>query len=305
MYIVGEYLFLENFIINYLILQGIRVVTRTKANKKRIVVTAGIAALYPFVLFVPSLYLLSRFYMKLIISIIIIKAAFNANSLGLYLKQLSAFYIISFVFAGASVGLYFFTNDYYGSVLKDSNFLYGFPIKYLLLGVLIGGLIFKNLLTYFQGMVARESELLEVMVFYQGKKILLTALVDTGNSLIEPISKLPVFIVEYPLVEELLAKEIRETFKKNTLDFHFLEKLMESNNEMDLKLIPFKSIGKKSGIILGFKPDYILISQDTETNIYEDLIIGIYQGRLSQDEQYRGLLNLEILKGGNICAKES
>lgn len=306
MYIVGEYLFLENLIINYLILQSTKTITRSKVNKKRIIITAMIAALYPFIIFFPSLMFLSKFIMKLIISILIVKVAFNAKTLGLYLKQLSAFYIISFVFAGASIGFYYFTNNYYNNLTNNFNISHGFPIKYLIFGVVIGEVLIKNILQYYYGKKSREKELMQVLINFKDKTSTLTALIDTGNSLIEPITKLPVFVVEYSVIESLLPEKIRELYKNKSLDFLSLERLMvEMKEDMKISLIPFKAIGSKNGMLLGFRPDYICISDDSGVKVYEDLLIGIFNDRLSIDEQYKGLLNLDILKGGELNVKES
>lgn len=304
MYIVGEYLFLENLIINYLILQSTKIITRTTANKSRIVITAIIAALYPFVLFFPSIVFLSKFYMKFIISILIIKLAFNAKSLGLYLKQLSSFYVISFIFAGASIGFYYFTNNYCGTLFN--NMIYGFPLKYIILGVVVGKIMIKNILRYYNEKIAREKELIQVMVYLNDKCSTFIALKDTGNSLVEPISKLPVLVAEYQSIKELLPEALIQIFDSGEVDFMVLDNVMEQvKDKLILRLIPFKSIGSNNGILLGFKPDYIVISDESGVNIFEDLLIGIFNNKLSFDNQYNGLLNMEILQRGNSCVKEN
>ena len=161
MYIIGEYLFIENFIINYTILQSTKIITRTKVTRFRVLITAIIAALYSFVIFLPSIMFLTNFYMKIIISILIVKLAFNSKCLSLFLKQLSGFYIISFIFAGASIGTYYFSQSY-KTILAESNISIGFPVKYVFLGTLLGGIMIRNILHYFHEKVSKEKKLLEV-----------------------------------------------------------------------------------------------------------------------------------------------
>ena len=50
------------------------------------------------------------------------------------------------------------------------------------------------------------------------KNHLLQALTDTGNSLIEPLSKLPVFVVEYEVINNLLPKFTKRNFEENKED---------------------------------------------------------------------------------------
>lgn len=295
MYIVGEYLFLENLIINYLILQSTKKITKTKTKKTRIILTSILSALYPFILFFPSLIFLTGFFIKLILSMLIVKIAFNSKSFRLFIKQLSAFYIISFIFAGGSIGFYYFINNYHGIIFK--NILVGFPVKYLILGVMVGNLLIKSVMYYFNEKVIKEKELINVNISINNRNSVVTALNDTGNSLIEPISKLPVFVVEYKTIEGILAQSIKEILNNTEVDFIKLEKYLEESNDLKLKLIPFKSIGKDNGILLGLKPDYIEIN-DNELKRYKSLLIGIYVGNLSTDDQYSGLLNIDMLKEG-------
>lgn len=307
MYIIAEYLFIENFIINYSILQCTRIITRTKAIKGRIFITAIITALYPFILFLPALSFLTNFYMKIIISLIIVKLAYNSNSLVLYLKQISAFYVISFIFAGASIGTYYFTNSYYNILFKPDYLAGNFPIKYIILGVALGGIMIKRVVYYYQEKLSKEKELLNVTIHLNNNKSSFTALTDTGNSLIEPLSKSPVFVVEYKVIKNILPQLIREIFENNREDdFIALEKTMEAlKDEITIRLIPFKSIGSRNGVLIGFKPDYITIVDGNIEKTYDELLIGIFNDRLSSDNQYNGLLNQRILNRGDLCVNEN
>lgn len=302
MYIVAEYLYIENLIINYIILQITKSITKTKVSNKRMIIVSIVLAFYPFVIFFPSLSFLTNFYVKIIISAIAIKLVFDSKSKRLYFKQLFGFYIISFVFAGASIGIYFLDIDYNNYVFSDKKDLESFPIKYLIMGILLGGIMIKNIIHYYQKKILMERRLLDIHIQFKDKSISIITLIDTGNSLIEPLSKLPVYIVEYDIIKNLLPEALRKIFERNKeSDYIVLEKVMnELKDNINIKLIPFKSIGLKSGILIGFKPDYIIVSHGLEENIYEGLIIGIYNGKLSDEEEYNGLLNLEILNKGEL-----
>ena len=47
-------------------------------------------------------------------------------------------------------------------------------------------------------------------------------------------------------------------------------------------------------MLLGFKPDNIILKEDDEEKIILDIIIGIYNSKLSDDEEYMALLHPEI-----------
>ena len=245
--------------------------------------------------------------MKIIISLILVKLAYNSKNKKLYIKQVSAFYLMSFMFAGTSIGVYFFTNSYYNTLFNPSYVGGKFPIKYVMLGVALGGIILHKVVEYYQEKLAKEKELLETKVHLNNKYVKFISLTDTGNSLVEPLSKTPVFIVEYKVIEEILPKELREIFiSKKEEDLFELEKLMDKLvDKIQIRFVPFKSIGSKGGILLGFKPEYITIYEDNRENIYKDVIIGIFNDNLSSDGQYRGLLNKDIFYRRDLIVSEN
>ena len=63
-------------------------------------------------------------------------------------------------------------------------------------------------------------------------------------------------------------------------------------------LIPYKSIGNENGILLGFKPDYVVIDPSDEKIYVENSVIGICDESLSNNKIYSGIFGLEILKEG-------
>lgn len=307
MYIVAEYLFLENFIINYIILESTRIITSTKVKKTRIVITSALSALYPFALFFDATIFLTNFYMKILLSILIIKLAYNSKNLYLFIKQLSTFYLMSIIFGGATLGLYYFINNSLDTIFKENHYNMGFPIRYLILGVVFGVIIIINILNYYNEKNIKEDFILDTSIHLKDKSVHLKALIDTGNSLKEPLSKLPVFIVEYNEIKDLLPEEVNNIFKGGREgDFILLEEIITKfNNDIKFRLIPFKSVGNTNGILIGFLPDYIIISGKDGEKRYDDLIIGIFNDKLSKDGQYNGLLNGEILSRGNLSVNKN
>ena len=48
-------------------------------------------------------------------------------------------------------------------------------------------------------------------------------------------------------------------------------------------------------MMIGFRPDYIEIGADDGKRGIRDVIVGIYNRTLSADEQYRALMNPELI----------
>ncbi|MFA5575981.1 MAG: sigma-E processing peptidase SpoIIGA [Tissierellaceae bacterium] len=304
MYIVAEYLFIENLLINYIILYIGKLMTKTEVKRVRIFIASAIAGLYPFLLFTSSAYFFMNFLVKILVSVLIIKLAYGARSIRLFIKQFIAFYTISFIFAGASIGLYFFLANLDHMPLKFKDMVGNFPARYLVLGISLGGIMIKDIFEYYGEKSIRNKEVFNIHLSLRGETVFIKMLNDSGNSLIEPISKLPVAIVEYHAISDILPPCIREVFDlEKESDFLYLESLIRKlGKDMTLRLIPFKSIGSSNGLLLGFKPDYIRLPSGKK---YRDIFVAIYNSKLSTDEQYRGLINLEIIKGRGIYDDEN
>ena len=62
-----------------------------------------------------------------------------------------------------------------------------------------------------------------------------------------------------------------------------------------LKFIPFSSLGKQNGMLIGIKPDYVEIENEETSIKKENVIIGIYNKSLTNRGEYRALIGIELL----------
>lgn len=297
MYIYAEYLLIENIIINYIILYVTKKITRTKTSKLRIFIASLVGSIYTLVAFFPSLQFMGKFIIKFSISMLMIIIAFNSEKFNHFLKQISAFYMISFVFAGTIMGIFYILNNNF-ILTKFSFENFGELIKFLAIGIGLAILLIRYILRFHQYRISKENYITNVVIGLNNKEVELAALIDTGNSLKEPITQQPVIIAEYCIIKSILPEMVKKAYsERKELDLIFIAKIMEEiGDDIKLRLIPFKSLGNDSGILIGFKPDTIKIYLENETKrLTEDIIVAIYNDKLAADEQYNGLLHPEIL----------
>jgi stage II sporulation protein GA (sporulation sigma-E factor processing peptidase) len=95
----------------------------------------------------------------------------------------------------------------------------------------------------------------------------------------------------------LLPDDIRGIFEQNyENDLNSVTATISSSNWFSrFRLIPFTSLGKENGMLLGFRPDYIEIGAADGKKDIRDVIIGIYNRTLSANDQYRALMNPELI----------
>lgn len=128
------------------------------------------------------------------------------------------------------------------------------------------------------------------------KKIETMTMVDTGNMLKEPITNMPVVVVEHVLLYECIPEEILNNLE-NIIggDFSNISEKTKSEYISKLKLIPFSSLGKQNGMLIGIKPDYIKIKTEEKENKIENVIIGIYNKSLTKKGEYQALIGMELI----------
>ena len=62
-----------------------------------------------------------------------------------------------------------------------------------------------------------------------------------------------------------------------------------------LKFIPFSSIGKTNGMLLGIKADKLIIKNEDEKKVVEKIILAIYNKSLTKRGEYRALLGINMI----------
>lgn len=297
MYVYAEYILIENIIINFIILYVTKMVTRTKTSKLRLFIASLVGSIYTLVVFFPSLQFMGKFIIKFSISILMIIIALNPERFNFFLKQISSFYMVSFVFAGTVIGIFYILNNNF--ILTRFSFTDSYElIKFLTIGIALAIILIRYILKYHKTKMDKENFLTNVSISLNNKSVNLITLIDTGNSLKEPISQKPVIIAEYNALKSILPKSLEKIYlEKKELDLNSITKIMENiEDKIGLRLIPFKSLGSDNGILIGFKPDSINVYLDNETKkIKDEIIVAIYNDKLAQDEQYNGLLHPEIL----------
>ena len=123
------------------------------------------------------------------------------------------------------------------------------------------------------------------------------AIIDTGNFLKEPITKIPVAVVEKDILKGVIPEEILNNLS-NIIEG---KEIALGEYLSKIRLIPFMSLGKENGMLIGIKADGLAINTQDDVLFIKNIIIGIYDGSLSKTGKYKALIGLELLenKGGN------
>ena len=221
--------------------------------------------------------------------------AFKSNTLKELLKQLLIFYMTSFVFGGAAIFLIYFIKPQEAQI-KNGNYLGEYSLKAVLLGGIVGFTIVVIAFKVIKSKLSSNDIFYDIEIYIEGKKIETRAIIDTGNMLKEPITNTPVIVVEHTLLYNCMPKEILNN-TENILggDIEKIPKEIREKYMSKLKIIPFSSLGKQNGMLIGIKPDYIEIKNEENSIRRENVIVGIYNKSLTNRGEYRALIGIELI----------
>lgn len=287
-----DIIFIENLFMNYIILLATGIISKNKINHLKLIIASSIGAIYAVISFMPNMKKEIGIITKILLSIIIILIAYTPKGIKKVISQLLIFYLTSFAFGGCAFFLIYVVRPEKVFSL-EGVLIENYPVKIAMIGGLVGFYIivfcFKNI----KNKIGRKDIFCNIEINIYSKKKEVKMMIDTGNMLKDPITKTPVIVVESEKLDEIIPKIVIENISEilGGDDNKVLENLPEEYSSR-FRIIPFSSIGKKHGMILGIKVDNIKIIEDEK--IIKNVIVGIYNGKIGKS--YSGLLGIDILE---------
>lgn len=290
-----DVIFLENIIINYIILYVTGIISKTNIKQLKILLGSIIGATYAIIYYILNLKIYSSFIIKIVLSIIIIYVSFNPKKFKILFKQVILFYLISFVFAGATIGIIYMVN-FQNITIQNGVLVGNYTIRTILIGIIIAYFLVMIGEKIIKTKFSKKDMICDIEVSFENKKIKTKALIDTGNMLKEPITNTSVIVLEYTLLYDIIPKPILDNLE-NILggDLSKIPKDLQTEYISKFRVIPFSSLGKQNGILLGVKGENLIVNINEEIKKIDKVIIGIYNKPLTKNDEYKGLLGLEIL----------
>ena len=291
MTIYVDVVFIENLLINYIILCATAIIAKNKIHFLKFLLASSFGSLYAILNYIISLSNLENFFLKLFISSFMILISFDNKKIKVFFKNLIMFYLTSFTFGGAAFMLLFFVSPE-SVIYENGRFIGTYPLKITIYGGILGFIIITLVAKFIKNKFS--NTLCDLEIFFKGKVIKLKTLVDSGNLLKEPISNQDVIVVQKSSLEDLIDKKILNA-ATSMIKGSLIGDMSKELYEYKFKVIPFSSLGNENGVLIGFKPDYIKIYSDEEI-IKKGVIIGIYDGALSKTNLYTSLIGLSCFK---------
>lgn len=264
-----DVIFFENLFMNYIILQVLKKLLKTKTIIYRQFVSSLIGAIYSLLVCIFNYPFLNSFILKIILSIIIVYVFLKFQNIKRFIKGLIYFYLISFFLGGMCFAIIYFFN------IKQTDIIY-FTI--FLIGYLFF-VFFEKIILLIKSSFFDKNIYYDLEIYYMGKNIKVYGMLDTGNHLKEPFTGNPVIIVYKKIFNDFFGKDFLEDEKN---------KLSEK-----ITIIPFKTVGVENGLMIGVKPEKVKIKNDNDYLEKDNIVIAFSNKPLSN--KYDALLGLEAI----------
>lgn len=99
-------------------------------------------------------------------------------------------------------------------------------------------------------------------------------------------------MVEKDKVYDLMSKELLNTIKR----IEGGEAINNYDENFKIRLIPFSSLGKQNGMLVGVRAQKVAIMFKEKEEIIDNVILGIYDGKFSKDNRYNALIGLDVVE---------
>ncbi len=260
-----DVIFVLNLIIDYLLLYMTGKMLKSGTSKIIIGCGAVIGAFYTVLMLCVDYGFFSSLPCKLLFSALLVRITFGKMRFKGFLRAMVMFYFVNFAFCG---GIYA-SASMLG--MSDKLLTFGIFTFYSVISYIILTLVARHR----RSVIAKQKVKLVISLNSLEKEI--DCIVDTGNSLCTPFSGKPVIVAEKNELEGLLPVNFPQS------------------QEVKPVLIPFRSVGCDKGIIYGFAPDSAYLVHKGKRKKVQKVVIGIYEGNLSTDGNYKGLVNPSLI----------
>lgn len=290
-----DVVFLENLVMNSIILIASGIILKKELKPIRILLASSFGAVYTIIGYVSVLEIYSNLVLKIILSILIIYVAFNPQTVKQLWKEILIFYLTSFVFGGVAFALIYIVKPQ-EILMKNGLYLGTYPLKTVLLAGIVAFFIIISAFAIVKTRFKKKDMFCDVELKLNNRIIKTRAMIDTGNLLEDPITNTPVIVLEHTLLYECVPREILDNLE-NILggELSMIPNKIKDEYISKLKLIPFASLGKQNGMLIGMKADSLKVFQEEQEKECKNVIVGIYNKSLTKRGEYRALIGIDLV----------
>ena len=274
-----DIIFIENLVINFFLLKAVTVLLRLKCKNIRLLIGAFVGGIYVIAMVLWPDRIFFRYSSKILLSVIMVFISFKPQSLKMFFKSLIVFLMSTFVLAGILMAI-------------DTTYT----------GVQIGNVIVSFLLLVMIFLLLREWIMKKykncdynIKIWFSQQNVTLPAIVDTGNFLMEPMTRTPVIIVEIKALKLFLPQDMYNIMESGQWTEH-TENEPVQDWQLRIRYIPYNTLDQQCKVMTGFEPDHVDIWGGDLPEVRKKAVIGLSKNELNKSRSYKALINPSLME---------
>lgn len=295
-----------NFLFDTLLLYLTAIILKRGIKYRRLILGGLIGSVIILLSVTPLNDYSSHPLVKLFFSVLMVLAAFGFKRLKDFFRALMTLYFTTFLIGGALIGVHYFIQ--YDVRLSPNLVMgsYGDPVSWLfvLLGFPLAWHFSKTSLERIEMTKIRYDQIIKVSIKLGETELNIKGLIDSGNQLYDPISKMPVMFVSLKNYEF----DIPESIKKLAEEAESIilgAGMVCEEWERKIRIIPYKVVGTDHQLIIAIKPDEMIIEKDEESLLVEKGLVSFTMQSFSSDDAFQCIVHPKMLTGTTKKMKTS
>lgn len=285
-------LFALNGIMDYLLLLCSARIAGEELHRLRMGVGAVLGGSYAAVAVLPGMAFLMRPIFKIGAAILMVVVGLGASRR--LLRQTVIFFALACAFGGGVLGIGLLGGR--GMSLGGGVIYSSMDIKIVLLSAAGCYVLFTLGLSRWGRHTGASGELLEAKLHIFDSQISFTALLDTGNTLSDPLSGKGVMVADADIVMPLISGTA--SFKREELSApdQVLERLNTGQWRGRFRLIPYRAVGVECGLLLALQPDRVELNGRESRG----MLVALSPTPVSDGGSYRALVGTTLGKRNGV-----
>lgn len=275
-------LFLLNAVVDYLLLLASARLAGEPLRRLRFALGAVLGGLYAVAIFLPGCSFLSHPLCRAASALLMMVAAYGGSRR--LLRQGILFVALTCAFGGGVVAIGLMGGT--GLSLGGGVFYSPMDLKMVLLSAAVCYLVVTMVFRRLGRHTASGGELARAVLRLGERRVELTALVDTGNTLTDPVSGRGVMVAEGEAARALFPRDHRPDRQDFTDPAGAVERLGTGVWRGRFRLLPYRAVGVDRGLLLAVRAD----SLELDGSEKGPVLVALSPTPVSDGGGYRALI---------------
>lgn len=275
-------LFLLNGLTDYLLLLCSARLAGEELRRLRMVLASLLGGAYAVAAVLPGMEFLFHPLCKLGAAVLMVVVGLGGSRR--LLRQTIIFFALACAFGGGVLAIGLLGGN--GLSLGGGLVYSGMDVKIVLLSAAGCYVLFSIAMSRVGQHTAANRELVPVRLRIFDREVSFTALLDTGNTLSDPVSGKQVMVAEVGSLSGLFPRENTPTAEELNAPENALERLNTGVWKGRFRLLPYRAVGVECGLLLAVRVDCLLV----DGKEFGAVLVALSPTPVSDGGGYRGLI---------------